>query len=305
VRYLLVGLGNIGRKRQVVLGDRCVATVDPVNPAADHAAVGGCPDDSYDAAVLAVPTAAKLDLVERFLSRGKHVRVEKPVLFPDRAAAERLQQIAAGNHAVWYTSYNHRFEPLVCSLRGHLASGAIGRLYHGRLLYGNGTAGNLVGTWRDAGLGAVEDLAPHLIDLVGHLLDRPGLDFMPWTIDRHETAGVDHAILASVDRQLMLEVSYLSWKNSFAIELYGDRGSVHLHGLRKWGLSELIVRQRVLPSGAPIERRETSEGEDVTWARDVEHFEGEVAAGRTSVENDWWISRVMGQVAAVAAQPAL
>ena len=32
MRYLVVGLGNIGGKRRAVLGDRCIATVDPFNP---------------------------------------------------------------------------------------------------------------------------------------------------------------------------------------------------------------------------------------------------------------------------------
>ena len=35
MRYLLVGLGNIGAKRRAILGERCVATVDPFNAAAD------------------------------------------------------------------------------------------------------------------------------------------------------------------------------------------------------------------------------------------------------------------------------
>ena len=35
----IVGYGNIGAKRKAVLGERCVATVDPLNPAADHRTV--------------------------------------------------------------------------------------------------------------------------------------------------------------------------------------------------------------------------------------------------------------------------
>ena len=43
MRYLVVGLGNIGEKRRAVLGDRCVATVDPFNPAADYRRPEDCP----------------------------------------------------------------------------------------------------------------------------------------------------------------------------------------------------------------------------------------------------------------------
>ena len=161
------------------------------------------------------------------------------------------------------------------------------------------------GTWREGGLGAIEDLAPHLIDLVGHVVGEPGVPFSPWSIQRHETVGVDQAVLGSADGRLVLEVSYVCWKNSFAVELFGERGSLHLTGLRKWGGSELVWRRRVLPSGVPIEQRERSEGSDVTWERDLAHFEAHATHGATSLENDWWISRELRRAAAshsVAAQ---
>jgi predicted dehydrogenase len=88
MRYVIVGLGNIGEKRRAVLGDRCVATVDPFNAAADHRRPEECGPDRYDAAILAVPNDAKLKLMEYYLSRGKHVLVEKPLIIDAAAAAE-------------------------------------------------------------------------------------------------------------------------------------------------------------------------------------------------------------------------
>ena len=40
-----------------------------------------------------------------------------------------------------------------------------------------------------------------------------------------------------------------------AFELYGETGSIHCFGLRKWGGSELTIRKRVFPSGRPEWRR--------------------------------------------------
>ena len=71
MKYLLVGLGNIGGKRRGVLGDRCVATVDPFNADADFRQPEECPTDRYDAAILAVPNDVKVRLMEYFLSRGE------------------------------------------------------------------------------------------------------------------------------------------------------------------------------------------------------------------------------------------
>jgi len=171
MKYLLVGLGNIGGKRRGVLGDRCVATVDPFNADADFRQPEGCPTDRYDAAILAVPNDVKVRLMEYFLSRGKHVLVEKPLIL-DAESAGQLSRAGRTGRAIWYTSYNFRFEPNVLALKRHLEAGAIGRLYRVRMFYGNGTAGNIMGTWRDSPLGILEDMASHLIDLSGFVFGR-------------------------------------------------------------------------------------------------------------------------------------
>jgi hypothetical protein len=107
----------------------------------------------------------------------------------------------------------------------------------------------------------------------------------------------DRAVLATDDGRIEIEASYLHWKNTFSIDLFGELGSLHVNGLRKWGTSELILRQRVLPSGVPHETREVSVGADLTWQADFEHFEAKVSAGTTSAENDSWISRVVTSAA--------
>jgi predicted dehydrogenase len=301
VRYLLVGLGNIGRKRQALLGERCVATADPFNKQADFAAAEDCPVDAYEAVVLATPNLLKLRLLESFLQHGKHVLIEKPLLLPDADTARRLRSLAHEHHAVWYTSYNHRYETLIASAKRHLEAGRIGSIYHGRLFYGNGTVGNVVGTWRDQGLGVLEDLGSHLLDLSAELLGCRGEHFKPVSLERHEAASLDHCILVSNDGRIVLEGSYLAWRNTFSIDLFGSRGSLHVTGLQKWGPSQLILRERVFPSGVPIEMEERAPGGiDPTWARDLEHFERLCAerSPTTSVDNDWWISETLQSIGA-------
>ena len=118
-----------------------------------------------------------------------------------------------------------------------------------------------------------------------------------------ETNAPDRAIVVSDDGRFTLEMMYHSWRNSFAFELYGEKGSIHCLGLRKWGGSELIVRTRVFPSGRPLEARQTDEGPDVTWELEVEQFERLCAAGTTDLSTDWWIARTLrGLEAELAAQ---
>jgi scyllo-inositol 2-dehydrogenase (NADP+) len=293
MRYLVVGYGNIGAKRRILLGERCIGTVDPYNPEADYADLEACPADRYDAAVLAVPNHVKIPQLEFLLDRGKHVLVEKPLVFPDESVAARLAQTARAHGAVWYTSYNFRFEPHVAAIRRLLAEEAVGTVYRVRMFYGNGTAANVAGTWRDDHLGVLQDLASHLIDLAGWAFGRFGTEFLVWAREAHELRGVDHCILATADRRVVLECSYLSWKNRWSIEVVGSKGTLQMEGLTKWGPTVLVVQHRRLPSGVPEEERDVVSQPDPTWAADIAHFEAMVAAGQTSRDNDLWVSRTL------------
>jgi scyllo-inositol 2-dehydrogenase (NADP+) len=309
VRYLVAGLGNIGQRRRALLGARCVATADPFNTAADYRTVRDCPPERYDAAVLAIPDDDKVDLIGYLLEQGKHVLVEKPLPLPDAATARRLEALARERGVALYTAYNHRFEPLLVTLREQLQAGAIGEIYHGRLFYGNGTVRHVAGTWRDQGLGAITDLGCHLLDLLafsGAVDVDTAPDVRLVAAQAVETQAPDRAVITTADGRFTLEVMYHAWRNSFAFELYGHNGSLHCHGLRKWGGSELTVRARVFPSGKPTETHWTDEGPDVTWEREVEHFERLCAPhisapGGSDRRTDWWIAQGMHALAAALA----
>ena len=298
MKYLLIGLGNIGSKRLALLGDRCVATVDPYNKEATYRNIRECPEDSYDAVILSVPNQVKIEPIRFCLERGKHVLVEKPLLFPDSETAHSLNEMARRHKAIWYTAYNHQFEPLIEEVKKELEAASLGTLYQGRFFYGNGTAANADHSWRGEGLGVLEDLGCHLLDLIAYLLGYQGTDMEPIALKKYESKGLDHCLLITKDQRYLLEMSLLSWKNNFQIDLYGDKGSLHLKGLCKWGPSELTIYERIRPSGVPKERRKVLTGPDVTWERDLKHFERVVDSGITSFENDSWISRVLQGLAA-------
>lgn len=293
MRYLVVGFGNIGAKRKKLLGQRCVGTVDPYNPDADYEILSDCPLERYDAAVLAVPNQTKIEQLEFLLEHGKHALVEKPLVFAEEKTADRLRHKARERRAVWYTSYNFRFEPHVVTLQRLIAADAVGKIYHVRMFYGYGTAADVAGTWRDDDLGVLQDLGSHLIDLTGFLFGRVGSEFVVWARSACEVRGIDHCILATADRQIVIECSYLSWKNRWSIEVVGARGALLMNGLTKWGPSELVIQRRRLPSGVPEEERDVVSMPDPTWDADFARFEHMVAAGETSCGNDVWLSRAL------------
>jgi scyllo-inositol 2-dehydrogenase (NADP+) len=296
VRIVIIGLGIQGRKRLAIAGRDGVATVDPAVSGATYPRIEAVPLDRYDAALVCTPDGPKVELLSYLLRHGKHVLVEKPLVAADNADLERLKALSARTRAVCYTAYNHRFEPHLVTVKRLLDEGRIGRVYHCRMFYGNGTARDVRSSpWRDRGLGVIPDLASHMLDLCLFLFGQPQGEPEVWMAQRYENAAYDYFLMGFPrdTPALKLEGTLLSWRNSFGLDLIGESGSIHVVGLCKWGPTSLIVRTRVLPSGKPDEEVATLEQRDPTWALEYEHFRRLCATGGTNIDNDIWINGVL------------
>jgi predicted dehydrogenase len=292
MRVVVVGLGIQGRKRLAIAGPDAVASVDPEVAEAGFRSLKDVPLERYDAALLCVPDAAKLELLEYLLEHRKHALVEKPLLAPARDL-ERLAALAARSQSVSYTAYNHRFEPHFVRMKRVLESGRLGRVYRCRISYGNGTARDVRGSpWRDRGAGVLPDLGSHMLDTLRFWFGDPGWEFRVSTAHRFENRSFDHVVVAS-ERGLSVELegSLVSWRNDLHVDVVGEAGSAHIESLCKWGPSSFIERTRVLPSGRPPERALTLTQADPTWELEYAHFLGLCdAGGPSSFENDRWIA---------------
>jgi len=300
VRAILVGLGVQGRKRQAVAGPDIVATVDPVQGGADYKRVTDVPLEAYEAALLCTPDEVKLELLTYLLEHGKHVLVEKPLLAETDAALASLGAVARARRVACYTAYNHRFEPHFVRMKALIESGALGRLYHCRMRYGNGTARDVRSSpWRDRGAGVLVDLGSHLLDTVLFWFGATRREFRVLGAHRFENAAVDHvAIGAEGEPVLALEMTLLSWRNDFSCDLLAEHGSAHIESLCKWGPSTFIRRHRQLPSGRPDEEAVTLVQPDPTWALEYRHFLELCRTGGGNLDHDRWIN---GHLAGLAA----
>lgn len=298
-RLLVVGLGVQGRKRLRVAGADAIGTADPVVADANWKRLADVPLDSYDAAALCVPDAAKAKALAHLLGAGKHVLVEKPLpLAP--ATLARLQRTARRTGATCMTAYNHRFEPHFVRMREAIASGRLGKIYRCRMFYGNGTA-ELVrnSAWRDQGDGVLSDLGSHLLDTVRFWFGGVADGFRVVSANRFENAAPDHVVIASESGlpKIELEMTLLSWRNHFTCDVFAENGSAHISSLCKWGPSEFVERTRVRPSGRPPEQAVTLIQDDPTWAAEYAHFKEACAAGaKTDFSNDLWIGRTLGRL---------
>jgi predicted dehydrogenase len=303
LRVIVVGLGVQGKKRLAVVGPDAVATVDPVADGVDYRRVEDVPLDDYDAALVCTPDEAKADLLGYLLEHDKHVLVEKPLPLHGGLIRE-LAGLARSRRLACYTAYNHRFEPHIVGLKKALDEGAIGLVHFARFFYGNGTAVDVRGSdWRDQGLGVLPDLGSHLIDMASFLFGPAEAPFELWSFDRFENRACDHVLFGTRGiPSLQMEATLLSWRNTFAVDVYGDGGSAHVNGLCKWGPSSLTLRKRVFPSGRPTETVHTIEARDPTWALEYDHFRGLCRNGGTNLDNDLRIGDALEQLALTAGQ---
>lgn len=306
MRVAVIGLGTQGRKRAAVAGDDVVATVDPLVETATHRSIEELPGADYDAALVCVPDEAKPALLDQLLGAGKHVLVEKPLAVPAACDLAALADLARSRGAALYTAYNHRFEPHLVHLRDLVREGMVGEPYRLSMFYGNGTARDVLGSWRDVDLGVVTDLAPHMLDLCLFLGLAPQGRVEVWSCSAEENQAPDHFLVGFPGARpaVTLEGTVLSWRNTFRLDLLGSQGSAHISGLCKWGPTTLTVRSRVLPSGKPPERSWTLEQADPTWREEYAHFLGLCAVGAVDVEADLWIDRVLAEIAAAASVSA-
>lgn len=291
MKIAVIGLGVQGRKRRAVAGRQAAFTVDPVAPGADFKTIQQAPSSSYDAACVCVPDEKKIPILRHLLSRGKHVLVEKP-LVASPGEIRALIALARKHHAAAYTAYNHRFEPHIATMKRLLGQKTLGRIHLVSLFYGNGTARDVRNSpWRDKDSGVIRDLGSHLLDMVLFLFGplRARCEF--WSVNRFENKAPDHATFGFKGPPFVeMEVSLLSWRNTFRMDVFGEHGSAHIDGLCKWGPSTLSLRQRVLPSGRPRETRTTLRRKDPTWKREFAHFMKLARHPRSNFENDLWIN---------------
>lgn len=293
MKTLVIGLGVQGKKRRFFCGTDFVAAVDPVNPEADYSAVQDVPLSDYDAALVCLPDAPKYEVIKYLLLNKKHVLVEKPLWVPQREQLFELQTLAMDHKVVLYTAYNHRFEPHIKSVFELLKENTLGKVYRCRLFYGNGTAKQVRDSaWRDTGGGVLTDLCCHLLDFIDYWFALRDPNYVCIDVQRHENNAPDHVVIfnGAAKIKIAFEMSLLSWRNSFYCDIIGEKGSLHIDSLCKWGPSQLIYRQRILPSGRPIEKNTTLIQDDSTWASEYRHFQSLVQTQQLlNLEKDIWI----------------
>jgi len=275
MKILIVGLGVQGKKRKKLLKRKFVfATVDNKNKDADFKKIEDAPLKKYDSVFVCTPDSEKLKILKYCIENKKNALIEKPLVADTSKKIKELENKANKANLIFYSAYNHRFEPHFINIKKIVESKVLGKIYYCYLFYGNGTA-RLVrnSKWRDKGLGIIQDLGPHLMDTIKFWFNKE-LKFKKIFQNKFENKSPDHAILFSKKNKffIKLEMSMCMWKNTLRCDIIGSKGSIHLDSLCKWGPSTLKILKRKLPSGQPKEKKIIIKKKDPTWILEHKHF---------------------------------
>ena len=179
------------------------------------------------------------------------------------------------NKKVIYVSYNHRFEPGLVQAKKTLDTKVLGQIYYINFFYGNGTVKDIINSdWKNKGFGVLIDLGSHILDLLNFFgIKFTSKDIEIVSLKKFESLTNDYAVISiKSNTNIIIELSNLSWKNFFKLDIIGQKGSFHNFSLCKWGTAKSVLRTRVLPSGRPDEKIYKYNMTDPTWHNEWNYF---------------------------------
>ena len=112
MKILIVGLGVQGQKRKKLLNKKLIfATVDTKNKSADFKNIKDVPLEKYDSVFVCTPDSEKLKILNYCIRFKKNALIEKPLVANSESIIKKLEIRANKENLVFYSAYNHRFEP--------------------------------------------------------------------------------------------------------------------------------------------------------------------------------------------------
>lgn len=305
MRVAIIGCGLIGKKRAEAIKlqgeDEIVACYD-INPQASESLSQKYECKSYPTAeqllkdsdsesiIVSVVNKFAKPFILQALEKNCHVLAEKPLGCNLEESAEILRALSKkqNQYLAVKTGFNLRFHPAILKAKSLMSDGDIGPLFFIRAQYGHGGRPGMEKEWRASkelcGGGELLDQGVHIVDLcrwfagdIENVSSVIRTNF--WKIEVEDTAFVQMRTRLGTDVQF--QVGWTLWKNTFAFELFGEKGYIRIQGLGgSYGEETLEIGIRNPQGGVPTIQKEVFKNSDSCWAAEWSEYKSAIQEGR-------------------------
>ena len=283
----MIGCGLIGSRRARVAGSQLAWVCDALPPAAQKLAADLSVEarsdwreglDQVQAVVVATPNGYALEIVKAALERGVHVLMEKP-MGVNLVQARQLAELAAHSGGILKVGFNHRYHPAL--IQAHQLLPELGPIFTMRARYGHGGRPGYEKEWRGdpalAGGGVLLDQGVHIVDLLGWFAGMPATAYAQCRTACWQIAPLEDNAMGMLTYEsgalASLHVGWTQWKNIFSLEVFAERGSLHVEGLGgSYGPESLRCFRRKPEGGVPDAQSWDYTGPDTSWDLEWQDF---------------------------------
>jgi predicted dehydrogenase len=294
VQVAIIGAGLQGRRRSEPIAadprfkiatvvDRDIKKAERLGKPFD-AAIGtdwrpAVADPNIDIVLVLTYPDTHAEIAMAALEAGKDVLCEKPLTRTESEAYTLLATVKRTGRTL-KCGFNHRHHPGVMEAYRLYKEGLIGKPVFGRARYGIGGRPGIESEWRsDPAIvsgGQLMEQGIHVIDLfcwfLGHIRRVTGFSSTTrWPIKPLEDNGF--ALLQNAEGVIAsVHASLTQWTNLFEFEVYGEKGSLVVHGLgASYGVEKLVISQH--DPSAPFSHKTIEyRGGDLSWKLEWEEF---------------------------------
>jgi predicted dehydrogenase len=252
-------------------------------------------DPDIDCVVVCVPNYLIKPLVTKAMLAGKDVFSEKPPAMNNIEMAEIARVHAETGRTLMY-GFNHRRHSAVIKMKEIVDEGTLGKVLWMRGRYGKSVDASYFTGWRTdkdlAGGGILLDQGIHMLDLFLHIGGRDFDEVQAMVSSLYwKTPGIEDNVFAMMrDTETgmcaQLHSTMTQWRHLFSLEVFMERGSMVLNGLKTnsatYGEEILTVshNRAVAPAASREQEEVFNYPEDFSWESEVEEFRDVINGNR-------------------------
>lgn len=240
-----------------------------------------------DAVIVSSPNSITTDYVKSALSLGVAVFAEKPpgVCLADVMSVKDLVVSLSDASPCLMYGFNHRLKDGVMDLLEIVDSGRLGKVKWIRGRYGKEMEQEFLNSWRAnfalSGGGILIDQGIHLLDLMiriaggfdqvsanfsNFFTERPGIEDNVFAIYKSSSTGITASLHSTMAQ----------WRYLFSLEVFLEKGSIVLNGLRtpsgNYGSEHLSVHELSSGKKRTSWEKNYADVRDESWLRELEEF---------------------------------